>query len=201
MLFNLINKAIVDNTSLSFAIGVVYVRETVVLSSYVNCTPDLTAYDYKKCLHAEISSLPVIGKQSGIKVCKPLRRRKQESRVPSQVCQNWADFVAPQPLEGRTPGGRCCVWRNGLLLPGLSCAAAARLFYAAAARLPGTAAATVMLPLLVVAATTAARTAPQLLQLPLAVVACGCWLVSPVVVAAAGRSCYKQPIIERNPSV
>ncbi|KAL2905658.1 Cryptic loci regulator 2, partial [Bienertia sinuspersici] len=114
----------------------------------------------KKCFHVRISSLPVIGKQLGIKVCKPLRRRKQESRVPSQVCENWADFVALQPLEGRTPGGRCYVWRDGLLLPGLSYAAAARLFCAAAARLLGTAAATVMLPLLAVAATTAARTAP-----------------------------------------
>ncbi|KAL2931889.1 putative cysteine-rich receptor-like protein kinase 20, partial [Bienertia sinuspersici] len=65
MLINLFNKAIVDNTSLTFATGVVYVTATIALASYVDCTPDLTPDDCRNCLQVGLSRLPLNGRQLG----------------------------------------------------------------------------------------------------------------------------------------
>uniref|UniRef100_A0A803LKU4 Uncharacterized protein n=1 Tax=Chenopodium quinoa TaxID=63459 RepID=A0A803LKU4_CHEQI len=68
ILIDLFNKAIADNASLAYASGVVYVRETISLVAYVDCTPDLSPYDCNRCLQVGLNRLPMNGRQIGTTV-------------------------------------------------------------------------------------------------------------------------------------
>lgn len=68
MMINLFSKAIRDNTSLAYATGVVYVRETISGVGYVDCTPDLSSFDCNRCLQAGLNRLPMNGRQLGTTV-------------------------------------------------------------------------------------------------------------------------------------
>ncbi|CAO2823714.1 unnamed protein product [Amaranthus hypochondriacus] len=66
MLIDLSDKAIIsDDTSLAFAMELVYVSVNITLTAYVDCTPDLAPSDCNKCLQIGLTRLPMNGKQIG----------------------------------------------------------------------------------------------------------------------------------------
>ncbi|XP_074270069.1 putative cysteine-rich receptor-like protein kinase 20 [Silene latifolia] len=62
-LIDLSNTVTVDNSPLAFANGVVYAQELIWLTTYVECTPDLTRADCKKCLQTGLNRLEMDGIQ------------------------------------------------------------------------------------------------------------------------------------------
>ncbi|KAH9627236.1 hypothetical protein KSS87_018512, partial [Heliosperma pusillum] len=62
-LIDLSNTVTVNNSPLAFANGVIYVQELIGLTTYVECTPDLTRADCKRCLQTGLNRLEMDGIQ------------------------------------------------------------------------------------------------------------------------------------------
>ncbi|KAK9714869.1 hypothetical protein RND81_06G126500 [Saponaria officinalis] len=62
-LIDLSNTVNVDDSQLAFANAVVYVEEAIGLITFVDCTPDLTRSDCKKCLQTGLNRLEMNGIQ------------------------------------------------------------------------------------------------------------------------------------------